>query len=42
MVNILDFGFEVSKFELQSRDNAHFRARTLGKDMNLLILPAMD
>ena len=32
----------VSEFGLQSRYYVHFRANTLGKCMNPLILPAMD
>ena len=36
MANVLD-----SDFEVQSRYYVHFRTNTLGKNMNLLILPAM-
>ena len=31
----------VGEFKLQSREYAHFQTNTLGKGMNLLILPAM-
>ena len=41
MVKVLDCGIVVSKFELQSRYDVHSRTNTLGKGMNLLILPAM-
>ena len=41
MVKAMDCGIVVSKFELQSRYYIHFRANTLGKSMNPLILPAM-
>ena len=41
MVKAMDCGIVVSEFVLQSRYYVHFRANTLGKDMNLLILPAM-
>ena len=41
MVKAMDCGIVVSKFILQSRYNVHFRANTLGKGMNPLILPAM-
>ena len=37
----MDCGIVVSEFVLQSRYCVHFRANTLGKDMNPLILPAM-
>ena len=37
----MDCGIVVSEFELQPRYYVHFRANTLGKGMNLLILPAM-
>ena len=41
MVKAIDYGIVVSKFVLQSRYYIHFRANTLGKGMNPLILPAM-
>ena len=41
MVKAMDCGIVVSKFVLQSRYYIHFRANTLGKGMNPLILPAM-
>ena len=41
MVKAMDCGIVVREFELQSRYYAHFRANTLGKGMNPLILPAM-
>ena len=41
MVKVMDCGYVVSEFVLQSRYYIHFRANTLGKGMNLLILLAM-
>ena len=41
MVKAMDCGIVVRKFVLQSRYYIHFRANTLGKGMNPLILPAM-
>ena len=41
MVKAIDCGIVVCEFVLQSRYHVHFRANTLGKGMNLLILPAM-
>ncbi len=41
MVKVLDRGNVVSEFELQSRYYVHFRANTLGKGMNPLVLPTM-
>ena len=41
MVKAMDSGIVVSEFVLQSRYYVHFRANTLGKGMNALILPAM-
>ena len=41
MVKAMDCGIVVREFVLQSRYNVHFRANTLGKSMNPLILPAM-
>ena len=41
MVNVLDCGLEVRKFELPLRYFVHFQNNTLGKDMNLFILTAM-
>ena len=41
MVKAMDCGIVVSEFVLQSRYYVHFRANTLGKGMNSLILPAM-
>ena len=41
MVKAMDCGIVVSEFELQSRYFVHFRANTLGKGMNPIILPAM-
>ena len=41
MVKAMDCGIVVSEFVLQSRHCVHFRANTLGKGMDPLILPAM-
>ena len=41
MVKVMDCGIVVREFVLQSRYYVHFRANTLGKCMNPLILPAM-
>ena len=41
MIRAMDYGIVVSEFELQSRYYVHFRANTLVKGMNPLILPAM-
>ena len=41
MVKAMDCGIIVSEFVLQSCYYIHFRANTLGKGMNPLILPAM-
>ena len=41
MVKAMDCGIIVSEFILQLRYYIHFRANTLGKGMNPLILPAM-
>ena len=41
MVKAMDCGIVVSEFVLQSCYYVHFRANTLGKGMNPLILPAM-
>ena len=41
MVKVMGCGIVVSEFVLQSRYYVHFRANTLGKVMNPLILPAM-
>ena len=41
MVKAMDCGIVVREFVLQSRHYVHFRANTLGKGMNPLILPAM-
>ena len=41
MVKAMDYGIVVREFVLQSRYYVHFRANTLGKGMNPLILPAM-
>ena len=41
MVKAMDCGIVVSEFELQSSYYVYFRANTLGKGMNPLILPAM-
>ena len=41
MVKAMDCGIAVREFVLQSRYYVHFRANTLGKGMNPLILPAM-
>ena len=40
-VKAMDYGIVVGEFELQSRYYIHFRANTLGKGMNPLILPDM-
>ena len=41
MVKAMDCGIVVREFVLQSHYYVHFQANTLGKSMNLLILPAM-
>ena len=41
MVKAMDCGILVHEFVLQSRYYVHFRANTLGKGMNPLLLPAM-
>ena len=41
MVTAQDCGIVASEFVLQSRYYVHFRANTLGKGINPLILPAM-
>ena len=41
MVKAIDCWIVVREFVLQSRYYVHFRANTLGKGMNPLILPAM-
>ena len=41
MVKVTGCRIIVSEFELQSCHYIHFRTNTLGKGMNLLILPAM-
>ena len=41
LVKAMDCRIVVSEFLLQSRYYVHFRANTLGKGMNPLILPAM-
>ena len=41
MVKAMDCGIILSEFVLQSRYYVHFRANTLGKGMNTLILQAM-
>ena len=41
MVKAMDCGIVVREFVLQSRYYVHFRANTLAKGMNPLILPAM-
>ena len=41
MVKAMDYGIVVSDFVLQSRYYNRFRANTLGKGKNILILPAM-
>ena len=41
MVKAMDCGIVVNEFVLQSQYYVHFRANTLGKGMNPLILPAM-
>ena len=41
MVKEMDCGIVVREFVLQSRYYVRFRANTLGKGMNPLILPAM-
>ena len=42
MVKAMDYGNVGSEFVLKSRYYVHFRANTLGKGTNPLILPAMD
>ena len=39
MVKAMNCGIVVREFVLQSRYYVHFRAKTLGKGMNPLILP---
>ena len=41
MVKAMDSGVVVSEFVLQSCYYVHFRANTLGKGMNPLILPEL-
>ena len=41
MGNAMDCGIVISEFVLQPCHYVHFLANTLGKRMNLLILPAM-
>ena len=41
MVKAMDYGIIVIKFVLQSCYYVHFKANTLEKGMNPLILPAM-
>ena len=41
MVKAMDSGIVVSEFRLQLHYYIHFRANTLEKSMNPLILPAM-
>ena len=41
MVKAMDCGIVVHEFVLQSRYYVHFRANTLGKGMNRLVLPAI-
>ena len=41
MVKAMDCGIVVREFVLQLHYYVHFRANTLGKGMNPLILPAM-
>ena len=41
MVKAIDCGIVISEFELHSNYYVQFRANTLGKGMNPLILPAM-
>ncbi len=41
MVKAMDCGIVEREFVLQSRYYVHFRANTLGKGINPLILPAM-
>ena len=41
VVKAMDWGIVVHEFVLQSHYYIHFRANTLGKGMNPLILPAM-
>ena len=41
MVKAMDCEIVVNEFVLQSHYYVHFRANTLGKGMNPLILPAM-
>ena len=41
MVKAMNCGIVVSEFVLQSRYYIHFRANTLGKGINPIILPAI-
>ena len=41
MAKAMDCGFVVNEFVFQSRYYVHFRANTLGKGMNPLILAGM-
>ena len=41
MVKTMNCGIVEREFQLQSRYYVHFRANTLGKGMNPLILPAV-
>ena len=42
MFKVMDCRIIISEFELQLRYYVHFRANTIGKGMNPLILPAME
>ena len=42
VANVLDCDIVVSEFELQSRYYIPFQTNTLGKDINTLILSAVD
>ena len=41
MVKVMDSGIVVSEFEFLSLYSVHFQTNTLGKGMNLLIIPTM-
>ena len=42
MAKVLNYGLELSKFELQSHYYVHFWTDTLRKGMNSVITPAVD
>ena len=41
MAKVLDYGFDIGKFDLQSHKYVHFRNNTFGKGINFLIPSVM-